>query len=76
MPVVHPTITEMAKECPRKFLTLSLVGDATIIENHYCGPFSASVCIAGEKPQGTVGYFESLEAMLNDPSSWGFAQSV
>ena len=31
---------------------------------------------AGETPQRIMRYFESLEAIPNDPSSWGFAQSV
>ena len=31
---------------------------------------------AAETPQKIMRYFGSLEAMLNDPSSWGFAQSV
>ena len=31
---------------------------------------------AGETPQRIMRYFESLEAMPKDPSSWGFAQSV
>lgn len=42
MPVMPPTNTET---CAHKFLTLPLVGDATVIENHCSRPFSASFFI-------------------------------